>query len=102
MDKGKISLINQPRQEHQFCYLISFLADSFSPFIIRVTEHALQQGVHVLCCMMHVTDYFLMLSKVTLWDPNITDLGDGNRPTKLSEVMSELYNNEWTDPFEAL
>ncbi|KAH3785865.1 hypothetical protein DPMN_163960 [Dreissena polymorpha] len=33
---------------------------------------------------------------------NITDLSDKNRPTKLSERFSELYDNEWTDAFEVL
>ncbi|XP_060596417.1 putative leucine-rich repeat-containing protein DDB_G0290503 isoform X2 [Ruditapes philippinarum] len=32
----------------------------------------------------------------------ITDLSDPNRPTKLGEVYSELYDNQWTDAFEAL
>jgi hypothetical protein len=29
-------------------------------------------------------------------------LSDPNRPTKLGEVYSELYDNQWTDAFEAL
>ncbi|KAK3577656.1 hypothetical protein CHS0354_018280 [Potamilus streckersoni] len=33
---------------------------------------------------------------------NITDLSDANRPTKLSEAYSELYDNECTDAFEEL
>ncbi|XP_053389830.1 uncharacterized protein LOC128552789 isoform X2 [Mercenaria mercenaria] len=32
----------------------------------------------------------------------ITDLSDPNRPTKLGEFYSEIYDNEWTDAFEAL
>ncbi|KAL3878832.1 hypothetical protein ACJMK2_031160 [Sinanodonta woodiana] len=35
-------------------------------------------------------------------NPNITDLRDPNRPTKLAEQFSELYDNEWTDAFEEL
>ena len=31
---------------------------------------------------------------------NIADLYDENRPTKLSDRFSELYDNEWTDAFE--
>lgn len=51
-----------------------------------------------------ITNYY-RLSKVVgakLADdnPNITDLSDINRPTKLSEKYSELYDNEWTDAFE--
>ena len=35
-------------------------------------------------------------------NPNIADLSDINRPTKLSEQYSELYDNEWTDAFSYL
>ncbi|KAK3602811.1 hypothetical protein CHS0354_026362 [Potamilus streckersoni] len=35
-------------------------------------------------------------------NPNITDLSDKNRPSKLGERYSELYDNEWTDAFECL
>ncbi|KAH3717175.1 hypothetical protein DPMN_059955 [Dreissena polymorpha] len=35
-------------------------------------------------------------------NPYITDLSDKNRPTKLEEVHTELYYNEWTDAYEAL
>ncbi|KAH3833561.1 uncharacterized protein LOC127879079 isoform X2 [Dreissena polymorpha] len=33
-------------------------------------------------------------------NPDITDLSDPNRPTKIAERWSELYDNEWTDAFE--
>ena len=33
---------------------------------------------------------------------NIADLSDPNRPTKLAEQFSELYDNDWTDAFEEL
>lgn len=45
------------------------------------------------------------LSKVanlTYNNPNIADLSDEKRPTKLAEAFSELYDNEWTDAFEEL
>ncbi|KAK3602810.1 hypothetical protein CHS0354_026361 [Potamilus streckersoni] len=35
-------------------------------------------------------------------NPNITDLSDPNRPSKLGERFSELYDNEWTNAFEGL
>ncbi|XP_053400729.1 uncharacterized protein LOC128557404 [Mercenaria mercenaria] len=35
-------------------------------------------------------------------NPAIADLSDPNRPTKLGEVYSELYDNEWTNAFEKL
>ncbi|KAL3878221.1 hypothetical protein ACJMK2_030588 [Sinanodonta woodiana] len=34
--------------------------------------------------------------------PNIPDLSDPNRPSKLGERYSELYDNEWTNAFEVL
>ncbi|XP_053390706.1 rho-associated protein kinase 2-like [Mercenaria mercenaria] len=52
-------------------------------------------------------DLLLRLSKVaganlTYNNPNIADLSDEKRPTKLAEEFSELYDNEWTDAFEDL
>ncbi|XP_053400224.1 uncharacterized protein LOC123557878 [Mercenaria mercenaria] len=35
-------------------------------------------------------------------NPAIADLSDPNRPTKLGEVYSEMYDNEWTNAFETL
>ncbi|XP_060589208.1 uncharacterized protein LOC132744494 isoform X2 [Ruditapes philippinarum] len=35
-------------------------------------------------------------------NPAIADLSDPNRPTKIGEMYSEVYDNEWTDAFEAL
>lgn len=40
--------------------------------------------------------------KLTYNNPNIADLNDKNRPTKLGDMYSELYDNEWTDALEAL
>lgn len=33
-------------------------------------------------------------------NPDIADLSDANRPTKLGEMYQELYDNEWTEAFE--
>ncbi|XP_053399189.1 uncharacterized protein LOC123556872 [Mercenaria mercenaria] len=41
-------------------------------------------------------------SKLRDKNPNITDLSDQNRPTKIAEKMSELYDNQWTDAFDVL
>ncbi|KAK3602844.1 hypothetical protein CHS0354_026403 [Potamilus streckersoni] len=35
-------------------------------------------------------------------NPNITDLGSNNRPSKLAEKLSELYDNEWTDAYQEI
>jgi cell division protein FtsL len=51
--------------------------------------------------------FFCRLSKVagaklTQGNAAITDLSDTNRPTKLAEKFSELYDNQWTDAYEEL
>ena len=38
-----------------------------------------------------------MGSNLSEKNPNITDLSDSNRPTKIAEKYSDLYDNEWTD-----
>ncbi|XP_052794212.1 uncharacterized protein LOC128227580 isoform X2 [Mya arenaria] len=40
--------------------------------------------------------------QLTRDNPNITDLSDPNRPQKLGEKYSELYDNEWTEAYESL
>lgn len=40
--------------------------------------------------------------RLTDGNPNIADLSDKNRPTKLAEMYSELYDNEWTNAYELL
>ena len=35
-------------------------------------------------------------------NPYIADLSDKNRPTKVADTYSELYDNEWTDAFDVL
>ncbi|XP_052794075.1 uncharacterized protein LOC128227501 [Mya arenaria] len=44
----------------------------------------------------------LASSKLRDNNPNIADLSDQNRPTKIAEKMSELYDNEWTDAYDDL
>ncbi|KAL4230135.1 hypothetical protein ACF0H5_010520 [Mactra antiquata] len=39
-------------------------------------------------------------AQLTYNNPNIADLSDDKRPTKLAEEFSELYDNEWTDAYE--
>ena len=38
--------------------------------------------------------------KLTKGNPAITDLRDPNRPMKIAEKYSELYDNEWTDAID--
>ncbi|XP_063413239.1 uncharacterized protein LOC134695757 isoform X2 [Mytilus trossulus] len=35
-------------------------------------------------------------------NPNITDLNDSNRPTKLAEKLGKIYDDEWTDAMQDL
>ena len=35
-------------------------------------------------------------------NPAITDLSDKNRPTKIADMFTELYENEWSNAFEHL
>ncbi|XP_071127875.1 uncharacterized protein [Mytilus edulis] len=44
----------------------------------------------------------LMGSKLRDNNPAITDLNDPNRPMKLGDQFSELYENEWTDAYSEL
>uniref|UniRef100_K1RSL5 Uncharacterized protein n=1 Tax=Magallana gigas TaxID=29159 RepID=K1RSL5_MAGGI len=41
-------------------------------------------------------------SKLTNNNPDIADLNDDNRPTKLAEKFGQLYDDEWTDSMEEL
>jgi len=43
-----------------------------------------------------------MGQKLTHNNPNIADLSDKNRPTKLAERYTELYDNQWTDAYELI
>lgn len=40
--------------------------------------------------------------QLTTNNPNIADLSDRNRPTKLGEKFEQLYDNEWSEAFEYL
>ncbi|XP_033743435.1 putative leucine-rich repeat-containing protein DDB_G0290503 isoform X2 [Pecten maximus] len=44
----------------------------------------------------------LASAKLSDNNPDITDLSDMNRPQKIAEKYSELYDNEWTDSYEYL
>ncbi|XP_062613486.1 uncharacterized protein LOC134275231 isoform X1 [Saccostrea cucullata] len=40
--------------------------------------------------------------QLTEGDPNIADLSDVHRPTRLGEMYSQLFDDEWSEAFEAL
>ena len=58
--------------------------------------------------LRHMIKYYifrlnkLSSEKLTINNPSIADLSDPCRPSKLVEMMSELFDNEWTDAFTAL
>ena len=35
-------------------------------------------------------------------NPDIADLSDDNRPTKIAERFSQLYDDQWTDAYDDL
>lgn len=43
-----------------------------------------------------------MGDKLTNNNPNVADLSDKDRPTKLAERYAELYDNQWTDAYEII
>ena len=43
-----------------------------------------------------------MSAKLLNNNPAIADLSDADRPTKIAEQYSELYDNEWTDAYDIL
>lgn len=67
-------------------------------------EHAILYSTNILLhSLMYCTRLSASASAMLTYDnPNIADLSDMNRPTKLAEQFSELYDNEWTDGFGAL
>ena len=44
----------------------------------------------------------LMGHKLSDKNPNIADLSDQSRPTKLGEMFSTLYDDQYTDAFEEI
>ena len=61
------------------------------------TEHY-QRGIAVMCTYL-LTCRISEIAGARLKsnNPAIADLNDQNRPSKLAEKFSELYDSEWTD-----
>ena len=55
-----------------------------------------------LCVMYTCRLSEITAAKVMANNPTIADLSDPNRPEKLGEQMSMLYDEQWTDATEAL
>lgn len=66
----------------------------------------------VLKQFRHVSNYYMdfIFSRLSKFaganlrdnNPNIADLSDARRPTKLAEEYSELYDNQWTEAYSKL
>ncbi|XP_052791798.1 uncharacterized protein LOC128225944 [Mya arenaria] len=75
--------------------------------LVNALEHNARLEESNKRLLAQLEDLSLRLSRLagerlTDGNPNITDLSDRNRPTKLGEVYSELYDNEWTNAFDGL
>ena len=70
---------------------------SLSSFLGTTVSLNVSFSFHFICRLSALTS-----SKLRDNNPNLTDLSDANRPTKISEMFSELYDNEWTDAFDEL
>ncbi|XP_071127873.1 uncharacterized protein [Mytilus edulis] len=78
----------------------AFLQREHTNALERITEA--EQSVRVLSqeksdALTRLSD--IMGTKLRDNNPAITDLNDPNRPMKLGDQFSELYENEWTDAF---
>lgn len=71
---------------------------------LRTTDVQLKQILPINYTEIVISPYSrlskLMSSKLQDDNPNIADLSDKNRPTKLAERYTELYDNQWTDAFQ--
>ncbi|XP_052794167.1 rho-associated protein kinase 1-like [Mya arenaria] len=105
-------LISSLRKENQKLSMHKVDQPRRSEATLSQREHelslALEKSRHELREVQHeLDDTKTRLSKVmeqkrTDNNPNIAELSDINRPTKLSERYSELYDNQWTDAFEVI
>jgi len=61
-----------------------------------------------ICYVIYIINFVLfrlskiMGDKLTKDNPNVVNLSDKNRPSKLGEMYSELYDDQWTNAYEAL
>ncbi|XP_061184739.1 uncharacterized protein LOC133192742 [Saccostrea echinata] len=69
----------------------------------RLKEMEQREQIHLAKIEELTTRLSSFASKQLLeGNPNIADLSDANRPTKLSEKFNNVYDNEWSDAFEEL
>ena len=72
--------------------------------IFIVTLHWSSGRYDVTLDFIFIASRFSELASARLRDnnPNVADLSDQYRPTKLTEMFSELYDNQWTEAYTAL
>ncbi|XP_063416074.1 centrosome-associated protein CEP250-like [Mytilus trossulus] len=66
---------------------------------ISQTKKQLEEAKHECETLQHRLSK-MAGARLTDGNPNITNLGDPNRPMKIGETYSELYDNEWTDTMD--
>ena len=93
--------------------VLKWLSASFKPLITLFSSVGLINNVSFGCfndikgvsCFMIINRHRLsenMAVQLTDGNPDITDLSDENRPGKLNERLSELYDNQYTAAQEIL
>ena len=76
-----------------------------SIYLFNSTWLMFQAGI---CYAIYIINFVLfrlskiMGDKLTKDNPNVVNLSDKNRPSKLGEMYSELYDDQWTNAYEAL
>lgn len=79
-----------------------FATLTLRPLITVPSGHCVSQTHPVL--FLHTTFRLSSATAAKVLDnnPNIADLSDPNRPQKLGEQFSQMYDDQWTDATEAL
>ncbi|KAH3834009.1 uncharacterized protein LOC127878115 isoform X2 [Dreissena polymorpha] len=72
-------------------------------FALEIAKKESAQEIHRLKAALETAKLSKVVGEKPMKDnTNIADLSDKNRPTKLGELYTELYDNEWTDAYVAL
>ena len=90
----------------KLCYIL-LTYEGPKSFAVNSLYFFLFLSLHVCHLIREVGEFFHIIylrpgELAGAINPNIEDLSDINRPTKISEQYSELYDNEWTDAFSYL
>lgn len=94
---GKITLTFYPPR---LCYGVKY-----TKALIIPDREIYKKKMNIISFYIFCLDFGFRLSSVAgerlrFNNPAIADLSDENRPNKLAEKFSELYDNEWTEFYE--